>query len=100
MATIKHIFDKSHIGFITGLLFPILIFLLLYIIKYDMYDFEGYLRLAAQKFNTARILKICVFFNLPLILLGNFLHILLFCRGVIFATMIYVLFMFYLIFLA
>jgi len=100
MDTLKKYLDKSHIGFVAGLVMPIAIFFLLYLIKYNMYDFEGYLHFAAQKFNTSRILKICIFFNLPLILAGNFIHILLFCRGVIFATLIYLLFMFYLLFLS
>ncbi len=99
MASIKNKLDKSHIGFIVGIILPIAIFFLLFILKYNMYDLEGYLRFAAQKFNTARLLKICIFFNLPLILAGNFMHILLFCRGVIYATLIYLLLMFYLMFL-
>ncbi len=87
--------DKTIIGFFIGVLIPILAFVLLYIFKYNYYSIEKYIEFASYPINLLRLLKICVFAQLPFFFVGNMLQMFRFCKGIFIASLIYIAIMSY-----
>jgi hypothetical protein len=92
--------DVSAIGFAVGILVPLLTFLALYFIHFDYIPFGQYVSLSMASETIQIILRAMVVANLPIFLLFNILKRFLFCRGIFYASMIYILVLFYLNFLA
>jgi hypothetical protein len=92
--------DVSAIGFAVGIVVPLITFVVLYFLLYDYIPFTQYLTLSMGSETIQIILRAMVVANLPVFLLFNILKRFLFCRGIFYASMIYVMILFYLKFLA
>lgn len=92
--------DVSAYGFFTGLLIPVVVFFVLYFALYSYIPFSEYITLGISSETLQIILKAGVVANLPVFLLFNILKRFLFCRGMFYSSLIYIMIIFYLRFLA
>jgi hypothetical protein len=92
--------DVSAIGFLLGIVVPVLAFLVYYQTTYSEMPFKLFLSLIKSPNTASTFIKISVFANLPLFLIFNMLQRFMICRGIFFASMIYILLMFYIKFVS
>lgn len=92
--------DVSAIGFMLGIITPVIAFLIYYQTTYSEMPFRLFLSLIKSPNTASTFIKISVFANLPLFLIFNMLQRFMICRGIFFASMIYILLMFYIKFVS
>ncbi|HPF50729.1 MAG TPA: hypothetical protein PK335_04095 [Draconibacterium sp.] len=82
-------FDRMEIGLLTGLLLPVIIFFLVYLIGEDSVSFPNYLKSMWKLQALVKIMSLCVFANLALF--WGFLKLKYerAARGVLGATILY-----------
>ena len=85
----KNSIDRFWVGFVIGVLVPIVFFLVVYQLKYSSVEFLNYLRSIWQMKIFLKILSLCVFPNLGFFLLFYRRKYDMAARGVILATFIY-----------
>ena len=85
----KHRFDQILTGFFMGIILPLIIFLITYLVKYSELEFMVYLQNIWQMKILLKILSLCVFPNLGIFLLFLRIKYERAARGVVMATFIY-----------
>jgi len=85
----KRSIDRFGVGFVIGVLVPVVFFLVVYQLKYSAVEFLNYLRSIWQMKIFLKILSLCVFPNLGFFLLFYRRKYDMAARGVILATFIY-----------
>ncbi|MDA3928818.1 MAG: hypothetical protein PF541_07640 [Prolixibacteraceae bacterium] len=85
-------FDKQWLGFIMGLLFPLLIFYLYYLSKFADLEFFDYLRSVHEYKLLFKTMSLCVLSNLPMFYLLLQFKYYKGTRGVVMACFIYAFF--------
>lgn len=90
----KHLNKQAFNGFMFGLIVPWIVFIGLYLMKYQHITFNQYYHQSFSYSSLPVIIKFCVFGNLPFFLLFNFLKRFEFCMGIFLATLLYILVMF------
>ena len=86
--------DQTIIGFVLGLIIPMLMFVLYYEVKYTSYTWKEYVDGAKQLSTLPSFIKISVFANLPVFFLFNLIHKFNLCKGIFIASMLYIIAMF------
>ena len=81
--------DRLMVGFLIGLLVPVIFFLIVYQIKYADIEFVDYIRRTWEMKIFLKILSVCVFPDLGFFLLFYRRKYDMAARGVILATFIY-----------
>jgi hypothetical protein len=81
-------------GFMLGLIVPWIVFIGLYLMKYEHLPFNEYFHRSMSYSSLPVIIKFCVFGNLPFFLLFNFMKRFEFCMGIFAATILYIIPMF------
>lgn len=89
--------DKTVWGIVVGLVIPVVILFVLYLLNDND---NSFIEFATSISILKELLRACIFANLILIFIFNVLKMFLFCRGVFFSSLPYVLLMFYLKFFA
>ena len=82
-------FDRILTGWTIGAIFPLLIFLITYEIKYSEMDFLNFVRNMWQMKIFLKLLSLCVFPNLAFFFIFYHLKYDMAARGVIMATFMY-----------
>lgn len=82
-------YDQIGVGWLIGTIFPIIIFIVTYEVKYSEMDFQVFLRSMWDMKILMKLLSICVFPNLGFFFLFYNLKYDMAARGVIVATFIY-----------
>jgi hypothetical protein len=85
-------YDRLLIGWLLGIISPLIIFLIVYELKYSDMEFMVYLRNVWQMKIFLKILSLCVFPNLGFFFLFYRLKYDMAARGVIMATFMYAFF--------
>jgi len=81
--------DRLVVGFIIGLLVPVIFFMIVYQVKYGNIEFMTYIRKTWEMKIFLKILSVCVFSDLGFFLLFYRRKYDMAARGVILATFIY-----------
>ena len=90
-------FDKGWIGFVLGLFAPLLSLFVFYLIKYNHLSFpEFYYRILVANEITTAVISLCVITNLLVFFIFIWANRNFSARGVLFATLVYTLYVFYL----
>lgn len=89
--------DKTVWGIVVGLVIPVVMLFVLYNLNTSDSTFAQF---ATSTVVLSTMLRACIFANLILIFIFNVLKMFLFCRGIFFSSILYVLLMFYLKFFA
>lgn len=89
--------DKTVWGIVVGLVIPVVMLFVLYQLNDNNNTF---IEFASSTVVLSTMIRACIFANLILIFIFNVLKMFLFCRGVFFSSLPYVLLMFYLKFFA
>lgn len=92
--------DNIPLGFALGIIVPVVTFMVYYKTLYSSFEFSDFLAQVRSRHTAAAFLKVSVFGNLPMFLIFNMLKRFLLCYGIFFATVLYMLVIFYLKFLA
>ncbi len=82
--------DTTLIGFILGLILPMLMFALYYKIKFDYLSWNAYVEGAKQISVLPSFIRISVFINLPFFFLFNLIQKFNLCKGIFFASLLYI----------
>ena len=82
-------YDQILTGWIIGIIFPIVVFLIVYQLKYSEMEFTVYIRNIWQMKIFLKILSLCVFPNLGFFFLFYRMKYDMAARGVIMATFMY-----------
>jgi hypothetical protein len=82
-------YDQILTGWIIGIIFPIVVFLIVYQLKYSEMEFTVYIRNIWQMKIFLKILSLCVFPNLGFFFLFYRVKYDMAARGVIMATFMY-----------
>ena len=82
--------DTSIIGFVIGLILPMIMFGIYYFIKFDYLTWDAYVAGARQLSVLPSFIKVCVFINLPFFFLFNLLKKFNLCKGIFFASLLYI----------
>lgn len=91
--------DQTVIGFVIGLILPMFMFALYYLVKFDNYTWDEYVKGARDLAVLPSFIKVSVFINLPFFFLFNLLKKFNLCKGVFFASLVYIAGMLYIKFL-
>lgn len=91
--------DVSAIGFAVGIVVPLLTFAAMYFLKFSHISWSDYLSVFTSSETSQVLLKAGVIANLPIFLVFNIFKRFLFCRGIFYASLIYIMLLFYLKFL-
>jgi hypothetical protein len=92
--------DKIPVGFVTGIIVPVITFIAYYKTLYSSFEFNDFLTHIRTRHTAAAFIKVSVFGNLPLFLIFNMLKRFLVCYGIFIASILYILLIFYLKFLS
>jgi hypothetical protein len=82
--------DQTIVGFILGLILPMLMFVLYYKIKFTGYTWDEYIKGARDLAVLPSFIKVSVFINLPFFFLFNLLKKFNLCKGIFFASLLYI----------
>lgn len=82
--------DTVLIGFILGLILPMLMFVLYYKFKFDYLSWNDYVEGAKQLSVLPSFIRISVFINLPFFFLFNLFKKFNLCKGIFFASLLYI----------
>ena len=86
--------DQTLFGFLLGLVLPMFMFFAYREIKFDYLPWNEYIISARDLAVLPSFIKVCVFINLPVFFLFNLLKKFLLCKGIFFASLIYIIAMF------
>ncbi len=86
--------DNTLIGFILGLILPMVMFVIYYQVKFNYMDWNEYVNNVKQISVLPSIIKVSVFINLPFFFLFNLIQKFNLCKGIFIASMIYIITMF------
>jgi hypothetical protein len=81
--------DKLYNGFIWGILLPLIIFLLIYLIRYRSFSFSGFIENLSELKILIKLLSLCGFSNLVLFFYLYRIKMDNAARGVIAATFVF-----------
>jgi hypothetical protein len=87
-------FDTFKVGFLLGIIAPVIIFLLYYKMNYDFIKFNSFVKDAFLKSIFAPLLSLCVIINLGIFYLFYWKFFNYAARGVIGATIVYAIIIF------
>ena len=82
--------DQTLIGFILGLILPMLMFFIYKEIKYDYLPWNEYVAGARNMAVLPSFIKVCVFINLPFFFLFNLIKKFNLCKGIFIASILYI----------
>ena len=84
--------DTTLIGFILGLILPMIMLVMLYLFKFKglNYDWNSFIGNVKQYTNLPAFIRNCVFLNLPFFFLFNLLQKFNLCKGIFFASLLYI----------
>lgn len=82
--------DTTLIGFILGLILPLIMYELYHQIKYSDATWEQYVNVTKNMMILPSIIKVCVFINLPFFMLFNILKKFNICKGLGIASLLYI----------
>ncbi len=86
--------DQTIIGFILGLILPLVMFIAYREIKFDYLSWNEYIVSARDLAVLPSFIKVCVFINLPFFFLFNLVKKFNLCKGIFFASILYIVAMF------
>jgi len=89
MVTKRPFIDNIYIGLIMGLLFPLIVFYLYYLAKYNIIEFSTYIRNLHTYRILFKIMSLCVLTDLPLFYLLMQFNYMRATRGIVMACFIY-----------
>lgn len=82
--------DQTLIGFILGLILPMLMFFVYREIKFDYLSWNEYVASARDYAVLPSFIKVCVFINLPFFFLFNLIKKFNLCKGIFIASILYI----------
>lgn len=84
--------DNTLLGFILGLILPMIMLVLLYLFKFKALDYtwDTYIGSVKQLSTLPAFIRNCVFLNLPFFFLFNLLQKFNLCKGIFFASVLYI----------
>ncbi len=82
-------FDRQYIGFIVGFVFPIIVFVIYYYLKFNDIPFTDYLASMHHYKLLFKVLSLCVLSDLPIFYLFLQLKMMRGARGVVMACFIF-----------
>lgn len=82
--------DTTIIGFIIGLLLPMIMFVVYYKIKFNYLSWNAYVEGAKQLSVLPSFIRISVFINLPFFFLFNLFKKFNLCKGIFIASLLYI----------
>lgn len=84
--------DTTLIGFVIGLIIPMFMLVLLYLIKFKSlgYDWNTYIVSVKQLATLPSFIRNCVFLNLPFFFLFNLMKKFNICKGIFIASLLYI----------
>ncbi len=83
--------DIPIVGFVIGLLVPLITYFVIYITQYKHLDFGYFIEISTMKNTAPILLRTMVFPNLPLFLIANIFKKFLICRGIFISSMLIIL---------
>lgn len=86
--------DQTLIGFVIGLILPMFMFVIYKEIKFDYLPWNEYVAGARNLAVLPSFIKVCVFINLPFFFLFNLIKKFNLCKGIFFASILYIVAMF------
>ena len=84
--------DNTLLGFILGLILPMIMLVMLYLFKFKAlnYDWNTYIGSVKQLSTLPAFIRNCVFLNLPFFFLFNLAQKFNLCKGIFFASLLYI----------
>lgn len=84
--------DTTLVGFIAGLIIPMVMLVMLYLFKFKHlgYDWNAFISNVKQLSILPTFIRNCVFLNLPFFFLFNLLKKFNFCKGIFIASVLYI----------
>lgn len=82
--------DIPWVGFLIGLIVPVITYFVIYLIQYNHWEFADYLYQSKMKNTAPMILRIMVFPNLPIFLGFNFFKKFMICQGIFSASILFI----------
>lgn len=82
--------DTTLYGFFVGLILPMLMFVLYYQVKFSYLSWDAYVAGAKDFSVLPSFIKVSVFINLPAFFLFNLLQRFNLCKGIFFASLLYI----------
>lgn len=82
--------DTTLIGFILGMILPMVMYVLYYFVKYNNATWEQYVSVTKNIMMLPSMIKVCVFINLPVFMLFNILKKFNICKGLGVASFFYI----------
>jgi hypothetical protein len=82
--------DQTLIGFLIGLVLPMLMFVLYHQVKFAYLPWDDYVKGARDFAVLPSFIKICVFINLPFFFLFNLIKKFNLCKGIFIASLLYI----------
>ncbi|MFN8283496.1 MAG: hypothetical protein U0U67_09800 [Chitinophagales bacterium] len=86
--------DQTIIGFVLGLILPMLMFVIYYKLRFNYMSWNEYVSSVKQFAILPSIIKVCVFINLPFFFLFNLVQKFNLCKGIFISSMLYIIAMF------
>lgn len=86
--------DQTIIGFVIGLILPMIMFAVYYKLKFNYMSWNEYVSSVKQISVLPSIIKVSVFINLPFFFLFNLIQKFNLCKGIFIASMLYIITMF------
>lgn len=85
--------DNTLLGFILGLIIPMIMLVMLYLFKFKAldYDWNTYIGSVKQLSTLPAFIRNCVFLNLPFFFLFNLMQKFNLCKGIFLASLLYIL---------
>lgn len=82
--------DQTIIGFVLGLILPMIMFVIYYQLKFNYMSWNEYVSSVKQFAILPSIIKVCVFINLPFFFLFNLIQKFNLCKGIFIASILYI----------
>ncbi|HNE51488.1 MAG: hypothetical protein U0T31_03945 [Chitinophagales bacterium] len=86
--------DQTLFGFILGMILPMLMFILYKEMKFSYLSWDKYVAGAKDLSVLPSFIKVSVFINLPVFFLFNLMKRFQLCKGIFFASLLYIALMF------
>lgn len=84
--------DNTLLGFILGLIIPMIMLVMLYLFKFKALDYswDTYIGSVKQLSTLPAFIRNCVFLNLPFFFLFNLMQKFNLCKGIFLASLLYI----------
>src|SRR4051812_37993092 len=82
--------DQTLVGFIIGLILPMIMFAIYYEVKFSYMPWAEYVKGAREFAVLPSFIKVCVFINLPFFFLFNLLKKFNICKGIFISSLLYI----------